>query len=1164
MTDSGTSAPVADVTPKPARRERSFWRADTVVTRSLARFEAASEAGREDRQRSAFYQLAKYQARTLGIIHTSLQRGDEPLLQAALQNIMTLHRGLLHMHRRIPHLVPLPILIREQGHEDLTSDLIMRVLKESGATLPVPAIVERLRDLGLLGAVRAADIEDNIDRLQQAGYVRTLPAGHTATRLPYSEIDMNMRGLRTLLSPALYEQFRAARFRRLSHVSARPVEFQNTFARITGMTDPTTSLLFQETAEMVFRVSLAAIRPWHFHDLVESSLPRPYQREAYRMFKRNGYRSSVIEAPTGSGKTLIGMMCAADGLRNLQPGQTMLVLVPTAAYQQQWLAALCFQEVGLQLSPEIVFAGSPAQLTAHIRRTGQHPAIALLTYTGLAQLGSGAGKGGFDAVSVEMLLQEANIQYVVLDEVHKVVSDMRSVSTDITRLLVQWRADNSIRALVGFSGTAEAYRRRFEDLGLDLVHSIPIDDLVAAGFVAPFTELGVPFASSAREQQVRDHLAEVKETLIQLWRDVGGDRLRAWFAQIPMQERLRIGHDALGMYRARKDWEPALRTRMESWESGGDLALTEANLALIVQLANGWSDTELARQAEVPDDAFAALRSRAKGLRQELGGLLYRPRTLKLLHAPGFMTQLDVDAVGTALAQPTARARNDGVKDAVASTLTGLYQELRGWYSRVGEGRVEAIKAIIEAERDVRDVSGTIVFSAGRRIRWREGVSVPGYEGVAGLFGQMLGDSRFTVLAALSSELYLSHSEAAPLPEQIADYIEKQILLGESSEAILTLAVQGIGLPEREHDEIASLFRRLVARYVPSLRDVRAPRPADFHRRVIRPVQRRAFAMNVGVAGHRLVARLERRNEHLGGLIGTFFDYAMIARSFRHARVAELEQVSGQRQRFFVVPMPSSSDRRQLVYELTSRIVDAESLPVNMIIVSSWARTGWNVISPNLLIDATATSDVTAWQQLRGRAIRADRRWTNDCYRLESLLLDADVLTDSEPGTETPGDDGVTELDHELTQLLDEVAEPAQARAIRQSGFTALDAAERDALACTLMQRRNKVTHVYELVKAYGSTSQVTYDRAADRWRRKDTIAAKHAREVAVNALTGEKSRDATHAPLLYADDPRQDLPEHLHALLSTELRGSDERIVRGWLGRPAPASDRSAAPDDE
>ena len=70
------------------------------------------------------------------------------------------------------------------------------------------------------------------------------------------------------------------------------------------------------------------------------------------------------------------------------------------------------------------------------------------------------------------------------------------------------------------------------------------------------------------------------------------------------------------------------------------------------------------------------------------------------------------------------------------------------------------------------------------------------------------------------------------------------------------------------------------------------------------------------------------------------------------------------------------------MYDWTARIVDADDIPVNLVIVSTWARTGWNVLKPNVLIDATATRNVTAWQQLRGRAMRAPQTWTNDCYRL--------------------------------------------------------------------------------------------------------------------------------------------------------------------------------------
>ena len=98
------------------------------------------------------------------------------------------------------------------------------------------------------------------------------------------------------------------------------------------------------------------------------------------------------------------------------------------------------------------------------------------------------------------------------------------------------------------------------------------------------------------------------------------------------------------------------------------------------------------------------------------------------------------------------------------------------------------------------------------------------------------------------------------------------------------------------------------------------------------------------------------------------------------------------------------------------------------------------------------------------------------------------------------------------------------------------------------MRRFNKVTHIYELVKAYGSTSQVLYNRTEGSWHRRENIAAKHEHEVAVNPLSGEKSTGDSHAPLIYASDPRADIPSELQKHLVDAIEGSDELIVSGWL----------------
>ena len=61
-------------------------------------------------------------------------------------------------------------------------------------------------------------------------------------------------------------------------------------------------------------------------------------------------------------------------------------------------------------------------------------------------------------------------------------------------------------------------------------------------------------------------------------------------------------------------------------------------------------------------------------------------------------------------------------------------------------------------------------------------------------------------------------------------------------------------------------------------------------------------------------------------------------------------------------------------------------------------------------------------------------------------------------------------------------------------------------------------------------------------------IAAKHEHEVAVNLIDGQKSAGDAHAPLIYALDPRTDVPAQLQRRLEQEIGGSDDRIVSGWL----------------
>ncbi len=1027
-------APVQLIADNAARRK--YWEAQALIELEQVEFAAAVAEEDAARQRHAYYRLGAYHGRTLSILRSALDEHKEPLVQAAIRNLASLHRAMTQMHAPAPGVVPLTLVLARRGRDRLVRDLVVRALEENIEPADLESIVQRANALDVMGVARNA-VQRHLKDLVASDHVLMVhddPPCYVRTHRIYMGMDIDAFSLHALVGSERYEGLEKAGF--------------------VGLTD--------------------AVR-----------------------------------------------------------------------------------------------SGTPGQLERFQVRTGSHPAVILMTYTALAQSGSGIGKGGFDVDSIEMFLQGANVQHVILDEVHKVAEDLNSVSSDVIRLMLEWLHDGSLRGVIGFTGTAETYRSRFAKLGLQLVYSIPIDELIGAGFVAPFAELGAPYAYSARERRIRELLDRYKAHMIDFLALVGVAHLRSWFAGIPMEERIAIGREFLNMYQGRKDWTSALPKRLKEWESGGGLQLTETKLVMIVQVAKQWTDVDLVREAGADEEAFRQLVVELNEIRADLAELIYLHSTLGRLRHPGYTDSLDVEALRRAHAAATNQvARREVVKDHLAGTIVGLYEGLSDWYWRVGEGRVETIKAVIEAERATRPVDGIIIFDNARRIQWKQGiagqgVAVPGYEGLGGLYAQLLGDERFTPYAVLSGEQYLPYDEVDPLPPRIARFVEEELMQGEIARAMLDLVAQGLELSADTHERLRARWAGLIAGYIPALGKVHAARPRDFSLRVLRPMRAHIRRLALGPAGERLLSRLDLRNSHFADLVGTFFDYAIIARYFREAKVAELEQVSGARQKFFVVPMPAGN-RKLLMYDLTSRIVDADSLPINVVVVSSWARTGWNVISPNVLIDATATRDVAAWQQLRGRAIRARRTWTNDCYYLMMALNESQMrpLTERGPvesGPEMPADvlDVMEQvgrdradfvLDERMFAILAEVTSEEQRRLIRLRGLSALSQGERAATAVALMRRFNKVTHIYELIKAYGSTSQVEYDRSARSWRRRESIAAKHAYEVAVNPFSGEKSTGAEHAPLVFAEDPRTDVPVELQKHLIDALDRADDRIVAGWL----------------
>lgn len=1138
-------------------RRRPYWQAQGLADEARTRFAAASREGDESGMQDAFFMVTRYYARTLIILPQALEERREELARAALRNLLVLDAALGHMHRAEPQVVPLAMPVGELFHERYELGLVVRVFEDFPGVLSVGEVVERLEAFKLLGEVTAEEVEVLLDKLLKGGMLLREDEGWRRSKDLYLDLSMTQAILHTLLGPDLAAQLKEHGFERLHQVVERRMEFAAAFVAASGLSEGVAAL-FIDVAEALQNVHRLTHTPWHYRDLIHSATPRPYQLEAYAVFKGLGYHNLVIEAPTGSGKTLVGLMCIQDWLQSLVPGQSVLVLVPTNNYQQQWVRELCYNPIGLDLTPEVVFAGTPTDLARFRRRSGEVPVVMVLTYAALAQMSRDAGV--FDAGAIRRFLAANGVRDVILDEAHKVVEDLDSTTSQVVRALAQEVDDNALGGMIGFTGTAESYRAGFAELGMRLVHVIPMLELIASGFVAPFAEFGIPFAYSERERQVRQLLEEYKALLRRFIDLAGSAALRSAFAAVPLERRAEIGLQLLGMYEGRSDADVAIKKRLTQWEQGGEISLSEAPLLSILQVATQREDKAL-----LPESAraeYAEIVEKVKEISAELEQHLFLPETVALLQAPGPGARTDWKALAALLGEENRSERRRSVELLLCPTLVGLYDGLKNWYQYMGEGRVAAVRAVIDAERRVREVSGTIVFDKGRRIRWERGKVTPGFDGVAGLFSELLGDDELRPMAALSSEIYMPWDADKSLPNHVADHIEQRLMMGEIGRAMHDLLAADLGMNELATRRFGEHYDELLAAYAAKLAAGEKANFATFLGQVLRPLRLAFGHQRSGIdvaAAARLRARLGRRNLNLRALLGTFFDYAGLARRWRQPHEGLLVQASGREQRFFVVQMPGGR-RKQLMYDLVARIVDDESLPINMIIVSNWARTGWNVISPNLLIDATATRDVTAWQQLRGRAMRALRSWSNDCYRAQRALLGINALGRRKPEDEWP-EDVKAALEGLLRSGRDEIAlrgRPEQLlrsvlNAERRSryaadGVEAFSADERLDIAVRLMLHYNKVTHIHELVRASGSDMQVRYERDEKRWLRRDDIAEKHAYEESVDLESGRVVRGAEHAPLIYAEDPRSDAPEALCDAVAARLKNSEGHIVRAWI----------------
>ena len=147
------------------------------------------------------------------------------------------------------------------------------------------------------------------------------------------------------------------------------------------------------------------------------------------------------------------------------------------------------------------------------------------------------------------------------------------------------------------------------------------------------------------------------------------------------------------------------------------------------------------------------------------------------------------------------------------------------------------------------------------------GLATPGYEGVGGLYAQLLGDRRFVPYAVLSGEQYRPTASTTRCRRRIAAFVEQQIMRGEVAGAMFDLVVQG-WICRRICVPTCTGAGMPVEAYVAGLGDVATRRPGEFSRRAgaAAPPSARPEA---GPVGERLLSRLDLRNIHFADLVTT-------------------------------------------------------------------------------------------------------------------------------------------------------------------------------------------------------------------------------------------------------------------------------------------------------
>jgi superfamily II DNA or RNA helicase len=947
----------------------SYWQAGPFAATLLEEFRTALRRHKPRVAEHRYEVAGAYCRRTLGIARTALDDGDDALASVALANFLVLHDTTVQMRRLAPALVPSTAVVDRRARARLLEDDIIEVFDASSAPLTVEQLARRLRDGGRTVAGELRLIGPHVDALVASGHLhRDEQDRLSRTGRRHVGVARNASALDVLAGPRLTRALHEAGLRTIADVAADRTRVLGALGDLFASSATVDALV--AVAERLVREGRDTIDGW------PGQVVRPYQRRAHAALRDAHYAGVVLDAPAGSGKTLVGALCIVDWIDRLPHGQTVLVLAPSVTVQRQWVRELCYSAVGPGLAPHLVATGTVATVLAGQVRAHVTLAVVVMTYAALASAASVAG--AFDPAVVERVLDELDVRCVLLDEAHVVADDPGSITAQVGRLLCARNRAGALDALVGLSATAKPVAERLARVGLRVVAVVDDVELVARGYLAPFAEAGVAFGHSRREQDLRAAVLRYRRSLLAWLRLLDPTALRAHYAAVDLVTRLAIAQRLLRLTSRAPDHAAGLAERLEHWEHGGAVHASDLSLVLILQVASGWCDTDLIDALCADDAARGAAHVALDVLRAErdaCAALVALPHNRARVEAPGFGTTLDSERLRALLADPAAHAvaRWNEARDLLATTASGAYLALHDDALHNGEGRVHTVAAIVEAERDTRPGARAVVFERGGALHIEDATATPGHRGLAGTFAGLLDARVGTVAAALPHEVYLP-LQSPRLSARIAGHVRDTMVGDQLASRLVEQLVAGLAL-EAEHR------LPLIATATTALRTLahesgRAVHGAAVEREVVRPL--RALVRTwiddqriTSAARHGVLARLASHNLHLRAWVLDVVRHLGLAAQFDRPLDVTVRTTTGAHHEIEVVHLPAGT-RRQLAHELVARLVDgAAGVPaIDVLVVSSWARGGWNVITPDVLVDATATRDVVAWQQLRGRALR--------------------------------------------------------------------------------------------------------------------------------------------------------------------------------------------------